>query len=193
MLPYAVGAVCLALLAGLTLLVHAQTSSASGTPPSSKSPAAPLVSRGLIGLNLAGAETVLLAAQTKAESLDLAVNIAVVDDGGHLLAFSRMDGARPASVATALTKATSAATLRLETGPLPPAAQQTDLWLSLSVPAAAAASGGKLTTLKGGIPIVIEDQVIGAVGVGGATGEQDAIIARAGVAALLKALKAAAR
>ena len=52
----------------------------------------------------------------------------------------------------------------------------------------AAASGGKLTTLKGGVPIVVDGQVIGAVGVGGATGEQDAEIAQAGVAALTAAL-----
>ena len=46
-------------------------------------------------------------------------NIAVVDDGGHLLAFARMDGARPASGTTAITKAVSAATFRQETGTLP--------------------------------------------------------------------------
>ena len=61
--------------------------------------------------------------------------------------------------------------------------------LSLSLQNAAAASGGKLTTLKGGVPIVIDGQVIGAVGVGGGTGEQDAEVARAGIQALIEALK----
>ena len=50
--------------------------------------------------------------------MKLKVNIAAVDDGGHLVAFERMDGARPASLYTAITKATSAATFRQATGPL---------------------------------------------------------------------------
>lgn len=146
---------------------------------------APLITRDQVKLNLAGAERILQAAQAQAEKMKLNVNIAVVDDGGHLIAFSRMDGARPASVYTALTKATTAATLRQDTGPLPAGAAEPDVWLNLSVQNAAAMSGGKFTTLRGGVAVVLDDQVIGGVGVGGATGEQDAEIARAGVAALL--------
>lgn len=148
---------------------------------------APLVTRDRIQLNLAGAETILAAARKKATDLGLKVNVAVVDDGGHLLAFARMDGGRPASGATALTKAVSAATFRQETGPLP-AGKEPDLLLSLGLPAAAAASGGKVTALKGGVPIVVGGQVIGAVGVGGGTGEQDVEVARAGIQSLLNAL-----
>src|SRR6187431_108667 len=106
----------------------------------------PLVTRDRVQLNLAGAETVLDAAKKKAAAMGLKCNIAVVDDGGHLLAFARMDGARPASAATALTKADSAATFRQETGPLP-AKGEPDVLLSLSIQTA---SGGKITTLKGG-------------------------------------------
>ena len=120
--------------------------------------------------------------------MQLKMNIAIVDDGGHLLAFARMDGARPASGYTAMTKAVTAATFRAETGPRP-AKGEPDVLLSLSLQNAAAASGGKLTTLKGGVPIVIDGQVIGAVGVGGGTGEQDAEVARAGIQALIEALK----
>lgn len=148
---------------------------------------APLVTRGRVQLNLAGAETILAAGKKKAADTGLKVNIAVVDDGGHLVAFARMDGGRPASGATALTKAVSAATFRQETGSLP-AKGEPDLLLSLSLPAAAAASGGKLTPLKGGVPIVVDGQVIGAVGVGGGSGEQDAEVAKAGIKALLDAL-----
>ncbi|MBS0263291.1 MAG: heme-binding protein, partial [Planctomycetes bacterium] len=60
---------------------------------------------------------------------------------------------------------------------------------NLSLQNAAAASGGKVTTLKGGVPIVLEGQVIGGVGVGGGTGEQDAEIAKAGIQHLLAALR----
>jgi|SRR5579883_631094 len=144
----------------------------------------PLVTRGRVQLNLAGAEAVLEAAKKKATTLGLKCNIAVVDDGGHLLAFARMDGARPASAATAMTKAISAATFRQETGPLP-AKGEPDVLLSMSLQNA---SGGKITTLKGGVPIVIDGQVIGAVGVGGGTGEQDVEVAKAGIQALLDGL-----
>lgn len=144
----------------------------------------PLVTRNRVQLNLAGAETVLAAAKRKAATMRLKSNIAIVDDGGHLLAFARMDGARPASAATALAKAVSAATFRQESGPLP-AKGEPNVLLSLSIQNA---SGGKITTLKGGVPVVVDGQVIGAVGVGGGTGEQDAEVAKAGIQALLVAL-----
>ena len=149
---------------------------------------APLVTRERVQLNLAGAETAVEGAKKKAAAMGLKSNIAVVDDGGHLLAFARMDGARPASGSTALTKAVSAATFRQETGTLP-AKGEPDALLSLSIQNAATASGGKITTLKGGVPIIVDGQVIGAIGIGGGSGEQDAEVARAGVEALLEALK----
>lgn len=153
------------------------------------SSAGPLVTRERVQLNLAGAESILAAARKKAAAMNLKLNLAVVDDGGHLLAFARMDGARPASAYTAMTKAVTAATFRQETGPLP-AKGEPDILLNLSLQNAALASGGKLTTLKGGVPVVVDGQVIGGVGVGGGTGEQDAEVAKAGIDALLEALKA---
>ncbi|HVK09994.1 MAG TPA: heme-binding protein [Gemmataceae bacterium] len=149
----------------------------------------PLVTRVRVQLNLAGAEMIVEAVKAKAAAMGLKVNVAVVDDGGHLLAFARMDGARPASGNTALTKAAAAATFRQETGPRPPTGEP-DLLLSLSLPAAAIAGGGKGTALKGGVPIVVDGQVIGAVGIGGGTGEQDVEVAKAGIEALLKGLAA---
>jgi glc operon protein GlcG len=148
------------------------------------------VARGQVRLQLAGAEMILDAARAKADEMGLKINVAVVDDGGHLLAFARMDGARPASAYTAITKATTAATFRQETGPLPRGTTEPDPLLNLSLQNAAAASGGKLTTLYGGVPVVVEEQVIGGVGVGGGMGEQDAQVAKAGIAALLRALEA---
>ncbi len=107
--------------------------------------------------------------------------------GGHLLAFARMDGARPASGTTAMTKAVSAATFRQETGTLP-AKGEPDMLLSLSIQNAAMASGGRITTLKGGVPVEIDGQIIGAVGCGGGTGDQDAQVAKAGIEALKEEL-----
>jgi glc operon protein GlcG len=150
-------------------------------PPSKATSA--LVVRNQVRLTLAGARAIVAGAETKAQAMGLKVNIAVVDDGGHLLAFERMDGARPASAYTALTKATTAATLRAPSGPPPPGTANPDPLLNLSLQNAALASGGKITTLHGGVPVVVESQVIGGVGVGGGTGEQDAQIARAGIEA----------
>ncbi len=169
-------------VAVLTLCLAARPIPAEEQPGASA-----LITRGRIQLNLAGAEKIVAEARKVAAELKLRVNVAVVDDGGHLLAFARMDGARPASGYTALTKAVTAATFRQATGPLPPKGEP-DLLLNLSLQNAAAASGAKLTTLKGGVPIVVEGQVIGAVGVGGGTGEQDAEVARAGIQKLLDAL-----
>ncbi len=150
-----------------------------------------LVLRDQIKLTSAGAKKVLAAAESKALEMKLTMNIAVVDEGGNLIAFLRMDGARPASAATATTKAVSAATYRQATGPMPANAGNPDVHLSLAVENAAAAGGAKVTTLKGGVPIVVDGQLIGAVGVGGGSGEQDQEVAKAGVQAFQTALTAA--
>ena len=169
-------------LSRISLALVGLVAALSPTAAQEKKP--PLVTRDRVQLNLAGAEVAIEAAKKKAAAMGLTSNVAVVDDGGHLIAFARMDGARPASAATALAKAVSAATFRQETGPLP-AKGEPDTLLSLSIQAA---SGGKVTPLKGGVPIVIDGQVVGAVGVGGGSGEQDAEVAKAGVQALLAEL-----
>jgi glc operon protein GlcG len=159
------------------------------TPEGSSWGDSPLVLRQQVRLSLAGARKAIEGAEAKATKEGWKMNIAVVDDGGHLLAFGRMDGARPASVATSTTKAVSAATYRQATGPIagPGSNAGPDLLLSLSLQDA---TGGKVTTLLGGVPIVVDGQVIGAIGVGGGTGEQDLETARAGLAAFLEGLKA---
>ena len=153
-------------------------------------PASALVVRNQVKLTLEGAKAILDGAEKKAAAMNLKANIAVVDDGGHLIGFVRMNGGRPASVATAITKAVSAATFRQPSGPIPPGAAAPDPILNLSIQNAAAAGGARITSLYGGVPVKVDDQVIGGVGVGGGTGEQDAEIARAGIDAFLKQLAA---
>jgi uncharacterized protein GlcG (DUF336 family) len=149
--------------------------------PAGDGASSPLVLRNQVRLGLAGARALIAGARAKATEMKLNVNIAAVDDGGHLVAFERMDGARPASLYTAITKATSAATFRQPTGPLPAGTSPADPLLNLSLQNAAQVSGGKITALLGGVPVVVDGQIIGAVGIAGGTGEQDAQIARAGV------------
>jgi len=168
----------------LERLASPRTSASASDPP--------LIERNRARLTLAGARAMIAAAEAKAHAMALKVNIAVVDDGGHLLAFERMDGARPASAYTAMTKATTAATFRQASGPVPAGTSDPDILLNLSLQNAAQASGGKITTLQGGIPVEVDGQVIGGVGVGGGSGEQDAEIARAGTQALSDRLAPAA-
>jgi len=151
-------------------------------------PASALIVRNQVKLTLEGARAILDGAEKKAAAMNLKANIAVVDDGGHLLSFVRMNGGRPASVATAITKAVSAATFRQSSGPIPIGATAHDPILNISLQNAAAAGGSKITSLRGGEPVKVDDQVIGGVGVGGGTGEQDAEIARAGIEAFLEQL-----
>jgi glc operon protein GlcG len=123
-----------------------------------------------------GAIRLLQAAIAKAEAMGVPQCIAVVDDGGHLLAFARMDGAKFLSIDSSTRKAVTAANSRAPTGNV---ADGLDIKL-------AHATSGKLTNLKGGLPIVIDGIVVGGIGVGSGTGEQDLEVAQAAVAALGK-------
>jgi glc operon protein GlcG len=125
-------------------------------------------------LTHAGALAVLRAAVAKAEAMQVPQCIAVVDAGGNLLAFARMDGAKVLSQHTATQKAVTAATTRAATGNAPE-----DHALKLAL-----ASGLRVTNLKGGLPIVVEGHVVGGIGVGSGTGDQDVEVAQAGLAAL---------
>lgn len=127
-----------------------------------------------------GAMAALEASAAKAKQMGLPICIAVVDDGGHLLAFARIDDAKPSSAIVAVTKATSAALRRAATGPLP-SAESTSVLLSLGMPLA---SDGKLTCVRGGLPIVIEETVVGGIGISAGTELQDEEVARAGLSAL---------
>jgi len=124
-----------------------------------------------------GARLMLDAAIATAQAMGVPQCIAVVDDGGHLLAFARMDGAKVLSVDSSLRKAMTAASSRVPTGNV---GAGTDLKLGL-------ATEGKFVNLKGGVPIVVDGHVIGGIGVGSGTGEQDLECAQAGLAALAAA------
>jgi glc operon protein GlcG len=143
----------------------------------------PLVTRNHPKLTLEGARAVLAAAQQRAEEIRVPMNVAVVDEGGHLLAFERMDGAKPASIAISLVKAQAAALRRAATGPAMTGDQ-------INVPTAlglAIANPAQQTPIRGGVPLVVDGQVIGAIGASAGTEDQDFDVARAGAAAIEKA------
>ena len=125
-------------------------------------------------LTYKGALAALAGAIAKAEELRVPQNITIVDDGGNLLAFIRMDGAKLLSRETSMSKAISAASHRQPTSRLDP---QMELKLAI-------ASGGRLTNLEGGFPIVLGGHCVGGIGVGSGTGSPDVEVARAGLAAI---------
>ena len=129
-------------------------------------------------LTHAAAMIVLQGAIAKAEAMNVPQCIAVVDTGGNLLAFVRMDGAKVLSQLSATHKAVTAASGRMPTGGLP-----SDVEAKLAF-----ATGGQLTNLKGGLPITVNGQMVGAIGVGSGTGQQDVEVAKAGIEALEAAL-----
>ncbi|MEJ7806416.1 MAG: heme-binding protein [Telluria sp.] len=119
-----------------------------------------------------------IAAACEAEALanNWAVTIAIVDDGGHLLWLQRLDGTAPISSHIAPAKAKSAAMGRRETKIYEDIINNGRTSF-LSVPFIEG-------MLEGGVPVLVDGQVVGAVGVSGVKSEQDAQIAKAGIAAL---------
>lgn len=127
-------------------------------------------------LEHADVQAVIAAAEAEALRNHWAVSIAVVDDGGHLLAFTRLDGAAPISAQIAPAKARTAALGRRES----------KVYEDMI-------NGGRVSflsapllegMLEGGVPILKDGQCLGAVGVSGVKSSEDAQIAKAGIAVL---------
>jgi uncharacterized protein GlcG (DUF336 family) len=125
-------------------------------------------------LTVDGAMKLLEAAMAKARDMKVPECIAVVDAGGHLLAFARMDGAFALSIDTALVKAMTAASYGIPTGDI---AAGVDIKLAI-------ATQGKRVNLPGGLPVIVDGHVIGGIGVGSGTGEQDREVAAASLGAI---------
>ena len=127
-------------------------------------------------LELADIQTIANAAQAEAIKNGWPVTIAIVDDGGHLLWLQRLDGAAPISAHIAPAKAQTAALGRRETKIYEDIINNGRLSF-LSAPVIQG-------MLEGGVPIVKDGAVIGAVGVSGVKSNEDAQIAKAGIAAI---------
>jgi uncharacterized protein GlcG (DUF336 family) len=121
-----------------------------------------------------GALKILHAAIEKAAAMGVPQCITIVDSGGHMLAFCRMDGAYVLSNDSSMKKAVTAAIYGQLTG-------QMDDSIAIKL---AIATDGKRVNLPGGVPIIVEGHVIGGIGVGSGTGAQDLEVAKAGIAAL---------
>ncbi|THK33805.1 heme-binding protein [Ensifer sp. MPMI2T] len=118
--------------------------------------------------------TMLSAARERAQQLHQPQCIVIVDASGVTLAQLRMRGARFLSLDSALSKARTAASIGAETKTIP---EEVRLLI-------AAATGGAVTGLAGGVPIRIAGVLVGGIGVGSGTGEQDVGVARAALEAI---------
>ncbi len=127
-------------------------------------------------LNAAGVKAIAAAAEAEALRNQWAVSIAIVDDGGHLLWLSRLDGAAPISAQICEAKARTAALGRRESRVYEEIING-GRTAFLSAPALQG-------MLEGGVPIVLDGHCVGAVGVSGVKSSEDAQVARAGIAAL---------
>lgn len=123
------------------------------------------------------ANAVLAAAAAEARKRDWKLSIAVVDSGGNLVAFGRMDGGQLAAVTISEHKARAAVTFRRETKVFE-SAMQSGLIYQLSL-------DGVIGS-RGGIPLVEDGKLIGAIGVSGGTGSQDEVSSKAGAATINK-------
>lgn len=127
-------------------------------------------------LSLEEVKKIAAAAEAEAKANNWAVTISIVDDGGHLLWLHRLDGAAPISTSIAPAKAKTAALGRRETKIYEDIINN-GRFSFMSVPVLEG-------MLEGGVPIMIDGQCVGAVGVSGVKSSEDVQIAKAGIAAL---------
>jgi glc operon protein GlcG len=123
------------------------------------------------------AQAAVQAAEAEAKKRGWPMNISVVDSGGNLVAFVRMDGAQLASIAISQHKARTAVKFRRETKALEAGIQGGNTYL---------VTLDDVVGSRGGIPLVEGGKMIGAIGVSGGTGSQDEVVSKAGAATINK-------
>lgn len=134
-------------------------------------------------LSFDDAALLIRGAETKAQEIDVPMCIAVVDESGYLIAFKRMDHGKALSTLLAQDKAYTAAIAKKATADYNKAAVPGNLTNGIQ-----SALGGRFSTVGGGIPVVADGAVVGAIGLSGGAPEQDMLCAEAGIAALAAAL-----
>ena len=133
-----------------------------------------------------GVRMMMDAAIAKAEAFGVAVTVAIVDGGGHLLMLQRMEGGRFHTVHSATTKAVCAASNRRATSPRGAQGQSLDVLRALGL--TLAAGPDRWTAMEGGYPILVGKECIGGVGVAGGVWRQDEEIAKAALGSIGAAL-----
>lgn len=132
-------------------------------------------------LTLDGARIALSAAEARSKEIKIPMNIAIVDNACHLLAFARMEGAKFTSINIAIDKAYTAAGHRA-----PTSVYKENVWPGGPAFGINHSNSGRFMTIAGGIPIVKDGVVVGAVGCSTGTPSQDEDVAKKGVEAAEK-------
>lgn len=130
-------------------------------------------------IGLAAARRIIAAAEKKAEEIGQPMNVAVVDEGGNLVAFERMENAWLGSIDISQKKAWTSRAFDITTKDLGANSQSGDQFFGIH-----ASNNGKVMIFAGGIPLKIDGKVVGAIGISGGSGEQDHAVAEVGAAAL---------
>jgi uncharacterized protein GlcG (DUF336 family) len=130
-----------------------------------------------MNITIEQAQTLITAAQLKAQQIGVPMNIAIVDAGANLKAFVRMDNAWLGSVDISIKKAKTARFFDMESGDIGGLSQPGGPLYNIEV------SNGGLISFPGGVPIKSAGEIVGAIGVSGGSVEQDREVALAGVAA----------
>jgi len=133
------------------------------------------------GITLDQAQKMIEAARAKAQEIGVMQNIAVVDEGGNLVAFARMDGAWRGSIDIAISKALTARNFDMTTEALGAISQPGEMCYGIHV-----SNLGKTIIFGGGIPLQYGTKIVGAIGVSGGTVPQDIEVAEAGAEAFGK-------
>ncbi len=129
-------------------------------------------------ITLEKAHKVIAAAEAKAHEIKVPMNIAVVDAGTNLKAFTRMDGAWLGSIDIAINKAFTAKAFDISTQDLGKNSQPGDQFFGIHV-----SNHDRVMIFAGGIPLKVNGEIVGAVGISGGSGEQDQTVAEAAAAA----------
>jgi uncharacterized protein GlcG (DUF336 family) len=135
-------------------------------------------------LTLDDARVMMDAAEAKAREIGVDMDIAITDDGGSLLMFHRMDNARITSIDIAISKAFTAAAAR----------KSTRAYGETSMPGGSSygihvSNQGRFMIVAGGLPVFYDGHIIGGIGCSSGHADQDEVVARAGVDALMESLK----
>jgi len=130
-------------------------------------------------LTLEGAKAMLLASERKARQIGVPMDIAIVDEGGNLLAFERMDGAKITGIDIAINKAFTAAASRRGTHEYAEVASPGKPAFGIHV-----SNQCRFVIFGGGLPILVKGEVIAGIGCSSGTAEQDRLVAQAGIDAL---------
>lgn len=122
------------------------------------------------------AAVLLEAARNKSQEMGIPMDIAITDESGNLILFERMDGAKISSIATAIDKAFTGATAR----------KGTHIYNQLCVPGEPTfgihnTNGGRFSIIAGGLPVEVDGEVVGGIGISSGTADDDLVVAQAAV------------